>query len=92
MTIKVDYAALEAAHSQMQAIARRIDGQLDTLRSGLQRMHWVGKDAEAYHTQQAAWDSAIRDINRILNEIGTAVGIAKENYLTTELNNQKAWS
>jgi WXG100 family type VII secretion target len=91
MSIKVNYAALESAHTQMQAIAKRLDERLDTLRSGLQRMEWSGQDAEAYQQQQAAWDAAVRDINAILNEIGTAVGIAKENYLSTEMTNAKAW-
>lgn len=92
MTIKVNYAALESAHTQMQAIAKRLDERLDTLRSALQRMDWAGNDAEAYRQQQQAWDSAVRDINAILNEIGTAVGIAKENYLSTEMSNARAWS
>jgi ESAT-6 family protein len=92
MTIKVNYAALEQAHTQMQAIARHLDEKLDTLRSGLQRIEWEGHDAVAYQQQQAAWDAAVRDINAILNEIGTAVGIAKENYLSTETSNARAWS
>jgi 6 kDa early secretory antigenic target len=91
MTIKVNYAALESAHTQMQAISRHIDEKLETLRSGLQRIEWQGQDAQAYQQQQAAWDSAVRDINAILNEIGTAVGIAKENYMQTELANKNAW-
>jgi early secretory antigenic target protein ESAT-6 len=92
MTIKVNYAALEQAHTQMQAIARHLDEKLDTLRSGLQRLEWSGEDAAAYQAQQAQWDAAVRDINTILGEIGNAVGIAKENYLSTEQSNAKAWS
>ena len=91
MTIKVNYAALEQAHTQMQTTSRRLDEKLDTLRSALQRLDWAGNDAAAYQAQQAAWDSAVKDINTILNEIGVAVGIAKENYLSTEMSNAKAW-
>ena len=91
MTIKVDYAALEHAQSQMQAIARNLDTKLDTLRSGLQKMEWVGSDQQAYQAYQTKWDAAVRDINQILNEIGNAVGIAKENYMSTEMSNAKSW-
>jgi early secretory antigenic target protein ESAT-6 len=89
--IKVNYAALETAHTQMQSISRHIDQKLETLRSGLQKLEWQGQDAQAYQQQQAAWDQAVTDINAILNEIGAAVGIARENYITTEENNVKVW-
>jgi len=92
MTIKVDYAVLESAHTQMQTISKSIEDKLDTLRQGLQRLHWVGSDRDAYQQHQAQWDTAIRDINAILNEIGGAVGVARENYLTTEMNNSKLWT
>lgn len=90
-TIKVDYAVLEHAHSQIQTISRAIDEKLDTLRAMLTRLHWEGSDREAYQAHQAQWDAAIRDINQILNDIGRAVGIARENYLTTEMSNARLW-
>ncbi len=89
--ISVNYAALENANSQMQAIARQMDERLDALRSRLQRMQWEGQDQQAYHAYQASWDAAVRDINQVLNEIGAAVGVARENYMSTEMNNAKAW-
>jgi 6 kDa early secretory antigenic target len=91
MTIKVDYAALENANTQMRAIARTLDEKLDTLKAGLQKMQWEGSDQAAYHGYQAQWDAAVRDINQILNEIGNAVGIARENYVSTETSNAKLW-
>jgi len=89
--IKVDYAVLESSHTQMQTIAKNIDEKLDTLRQGLQRMVWDGNDQQSYQLHQQQWDNAIRDINQILNDIGIAVGMAKENYLTTEMSNSKLW-
>jgi 6 kDa early secretory antigenic target len=91
-TIKVDYAALENANTQMRAIARTLDEKLDTLKAGLAKMNWVGSDQAAYHAYQTQWDEAVRGINQILNEIGNAVGIARENYVTTETSNAKLWS
>ncbi|GAA2709998.1 WXG100 family type VII secretion target [Micromonospora olivasterospora] len=91
MTIKVDYAVLESSNQQMQAISRTIDEKLDTLRSMLSKLQWDGQDRAAYEQHQAQWDAAVRDINKILNEIGGAVGIARENYVTTEMSNSKVW-
>lgn len=89
--IKVDYAVLENANAQMQTISRTIDEKLDTLRSMLSRLQWEGQDRAAYEAHQAQWDAAVRDINQILNDIGRAVGIARENYVTTEMSNSKLW-
>ncbi|MGK5441883.1 WXG100 family type VII secretion target [Micromonospora sp. URMC 105] len=92
MSIKVDYAVLESANQQMQSISRTIDEKLDTLRSMLSKLQWDGEDRAAYEQHQAQWDTAVRDINRILNEIGGAVGVARENYVSTEMSNAKVWS
>ena len=89
--IQVNYAALENAQSQMQSISKVIDGRLDSLRSQLQQMQWNGSDREAYQAYQAQWDAAVADINAILREIGAAVGVANQNYITTEANNAKVW-
>lgn len=89
--IQVNYAALENAQTQMQTISKTIDSRLDTLRSQLQQMQWSGSDREAYTAYQVQWDQAVADINSILNEIGTAVGVANSNYITTEANNAAVW-
>jgi WXG100 family type VII secretion target len=92
VTIKVDYAVLESSNQQMLAISRSIDEKLDTLRSMLTKLHWEGEDRVAYEQHQAQWDAAVRDINKILNDIGVAVGIARENYVSTEMSNSKVWA
>lgn len=89
--IKVDYAELENATQQMRQISREIDQKLDTLRQMLQKIQWEGSDRQAYQQHQATWDAAVRDINQILNDIGNAVGVAKENYASTEMSNSKLW-
>ncbi|KAB1141340.1 WXG100 family type VII secretion target [Micromonospora echinofusca] len=92
MSIKVDYAVLESSNQQMMAISKTIDEKLDTLRSMLSKLQWDGEDRAAYEQHQAQWDAAVRDINKILNDIGGAVGIARENYVSTEMSNAKAWN
>ena len=89
--VKVDYAVLESSTQQINSISKSIDEKLDTLRSMLQKLTWDGEDRVAYEAHQASWDTAVRDINQILNDIGQAVGIAKENYVSTEMSNARVW-
>jgi WXG100 family type VII secretion target len=89
--IKVDYARMEQAHQQMKQISSQIDQKLDDLRARLQKMQWEGGDQAAYQSHQQQWDTAVRDINQLLNEIGGAVGVARENYVNTETSNTQLW-
>ncbi|GAB7050236.1 WXG100 family type VII secretion target [Catenuloplanes indicus] len=89
--VKVDYAVLESSTQQINSISKSIDEKLDTLRQMLQKLQWDGEDRVAYEQHQASWDAAIKDINQILNEIGGAVGVAKDNYVSTEMSNARIW-
>jgi early secretory antigenic target protein ESAT-6 len=91
MPIKADYARMESNRQQMQTISAQIDEKLDTLRSRLQQMQWQGGDQQAYEAHQRKWDEAVRDINRLLNDIGQGVGVARQNYMDTEASNTKLW-
>jgi 6 kDa early secretory antigenic target len=91
MRIQVNPAQLDAAQQSIQRISKDIDTKLDTLRAMLQQLDWEGEDRVAYQQYQAQWDQAVADLNAILNQIGGAVGIAKANYVTTEMNNAQAW-
>lgn len=92
MPIKVNYAQMESAREQMQAISAQIDEKLDALRSKLQQIQWEGGDQQAYEAHQRQWDTAVREINQLLNEIGAGVGVAKQNYVDTESSNTKLWA
>ncbi|HLL64472.1 MAG TPA: WXG100 family type VII secretion target [Micromonosporaceae bacterium] len=89
--MSANYAQMEAAASQIRGISGALDTQLDNLRDRLQRMTWQGEDRAAYEAHQAKWDSAVREINKLLNEIGGAVGVARSNYITTEKGNAAVW-
>ena len=89
--IRVDYAVLESANQQIRAISSGIEDKLSGLRSRLQRIQWEGSDRAAYEHHRAQWDAAMDGINRVLHEIGVAVGVARENYLATEQANARAW-
>jgi WXG100 family type VII secretion target len=90
--VKVDHGALMAAEKQIRDIAKTMDGRLDTLRAMLDRMVWEGQDKVSYAAHKAQWDSAVAELNSLLNQIGGAVGLAQQNYATTELNNSQLWN
>ena len=89
--LKVPYEVMQTQHEVMRKASLEIDTLLDTLRQGLTKLHWQGADRAAYDDAQSRWDMAVRDMNNILNEIAMAVGFARENYATVEMNNSRLW-
>ena len=90
--LRVPYEVLDQQHLIMRGAARELDTLLDTIRDGLQRLHWQGTDRVAYDEAQRRWDNAVGDMNNVLNEIAMAVGFARENYANVEMQNSKLWS
>jgi len=90
--IAVDPGLLAETQTVFTNRSGEIDAELDTLRGLLEQLDWEGQDKVSYEQHKAAWDSAVRDINELLTQIGSAVGVAGENYVTTELNNSRLWT
>lgn len=91
MTIRVDYAVLENAHSQINSISGGLQERLDSLEARLARIQWQGEDREAYEAHRAQWKAAMQGINQVLAEVGKAVGVARESYMQTERANAQSW-
>lgn len=89
--IKVEYAALESANSQIQGISRALDETLNNLRTRLQRIEWTGQDRVAYQQHQAQWDQAVDGLNAVLNDIGIKVGQARQMYGANEARGVQRW-
>jgi len=90
-TIKVNYAALEAAETQIKSISGSMDEKLAALRGRLQQIVWEGQDQARYQEHQTQWDNAVKDLNAVLAQIGAAVGVANSNYQQTEQSNASMW-
>ena len=90
--IRVEHLSLDTARQAIQQISREIDEELDTLRAGLAKLDWQGADRAEYESYQREWDAAVQDINRVLNDIGTGVGMAHQNFVDTEETNARIWS
>jgi len=90
--IRADYPHMEAAVAAMREISTVIDTKLDELRKELTEVKWVGQAEEAWRMHQAEWDSAIKELNNLLNTIAMKVGEARQNYLDTEHTVARTWN
>ena len=90
--ITVDYVAMEEAASAIQSASSAINSKLSDLASQLKKLQWDGEDRNAYMAHQAKWDSAVADMNQILNKLGGAVQEARGGYGATETSGANAWS
>jgi 6 kDa early secretory antigenic target len=90
--LNVPYQVMDQQHEIMRKAARDIDVVLDTIRAGLTKLQWQGADRAAYDDAQKRWDTAVVDMNNVLNEIAMAVGYARENYANVEMQNSRLWN
>ena len=92
--IKVTFAALEAAQSDVSGVAGRMSGQLEELKRFLAPMGatWEGQAATEYQAKQRQWDSAAAGLAGVLGQIGVALGTANESYRQVERANAARWN
>jgi 6 kDa early secretory antigenic target len=92
--IKVAFAALEAARTDVVGAAARITGRLDDLRRAVVvplAATWQGQAAQEYRDQQRQWDTAAADLTRVLADVGRALGEAEAGYRAAEATNANLW-
>jgi WXG100 family type VII secretion target len=91
--IKVMFAALEAAQSDVSGVAGRMNSQLEDLKRFLAPMvaAWEGQAATEYTAKQRQWDDAAVNLAAVLGQIGVALGAANERYRHVEQVNAARW-
>lgn len=91
--LKVDFAALQQAASDIKAGANQIQSELDNMDSSLQplRADWTGSASDAYGQAKQQWTSAITDMQQLLDSIGQAVTSSHDDYNSTERANTARW-
>jgi 6 kDa early secretory antigenic target len=77
---------LAASYSNLRATVDTLDAQLQT-----HLVEWNGAAQQAYHVAKAQWDTAMADMAMVLNQLGTVVGVAGENYSIAETTNMHMW-
>jgi 6 kDa early secretory antigenic target len=92
--IRVNFAAVATANTDVLGAASRINSQLEDLKRYLAPLTngWTGQAAQEYHAKQRQWDTAAADLNVVLGQIGQALGQAHEGYTTAEATNLRRWA
>jgi 6 kDa early secretory antigenic target len=87
----VNFAALDAASSDIAHALGELESQLDQLEHDAAPLvaQWTGEARAAYDARQATWRSAAGDLARMLGEIKNAVDGSAEDYAATEQNNAR---
>lgn len=92
--IKVNFGSLEAGQAGIKNTHGQLVTTLDELESNLQPMlqTWDGQAREAYYQCKQEWDNAAAQMAQTLEQIGTAVGTAQQNYRQAETTATNTWS
>ena len=91
--MKVSFAAMEQASSDIKRSAAIIDHQLGDLVAYLQSLEatWQGAASDGYRQQKQRWQRAARDLNEILTTLARALDDASGNYLAAEHDLVRIW-
>ncbi|MEV4317571.1 WXG100 family type VII secretion target [Actinocrispum sp. NPDC049592] len=91
--IKVDFAAVEAAGSDITSTFNKMTSELDTLKQNLAplRAAYTGEAQVAWDNVQRDWEKSMAELAQILSSIGTAVSQAAQDYQQTEHGVKRLW-
>ncbi|MCE1178897.1 MAG: WXG100 family type VII secretion target [Micrococcales bacterium] len=93
-TIQQDFGQINAAAEDIKTGAKALDDRLNQLEEFLnkERENWTGGASEAYFSARSEWESAIKEMNLLLNQIGSAVQESNEGFQQGERHNTGLWS
>lgn len=91
--IRVTFAALEAAQTDVTGVATRMASRLEDLERFLGPLvaTWDGQAAADYQVKQRQWDAAAANLTTVLGQIGAALAAANESYRRVEQANAARW-
>jgi ESAT-6 family protein len=86
---EIEYAVRQEIHST----AARFNAALDDLRMQIAPLQqiWTRQAAEAYRTEQRAWEQAAGALNEILIRLGNAVRDGSDDVAATDRMAANAW-
>jgi hypothetical protein len=89
MDFQVNYAALDAAATDIKGGADNLQKCLDDLENTLNRLrsNWEGKTQEAYDAAQRQWNQGLEGLKDVLTRTSSAVDSARDNYQSTDQSN-----
>jgi early secretory antigenic target protein ESAT-6 len=89
-----NFGALQQGQSDFQQTYNNVVTEVQTLESQLQTnlSQWVGSAQQAYHEAQSQWNAAMANMQQVLQQLGTVIGTANDNYQTAEQTNANLWA
>ena len=91
--IHVQFESLASGEQGIRNNYAKLTATLEQLESDLQPMinSWSGSAQESYLACKKQWDDAAMALSTVLNNIGSAVGQAHENYTAAEQAARNNW-
>lgn len=91
--IHVHHAGLEQAAQDLHATVRRIDARMNQLEGELGRLRhgWAGNARLAYDTAKTRWDTAIREMQDLLDRTSRAVEQSNSEYLAADARGARSF-
>jgi early secretory antigenic target protein ESAT-6 len=92
--ITVNHGQMDAAAGQVRTTWAKLESQFQELQGLVNRLAtaWQGDDHTAYQAAQKKWDSAAKDLNQGLSDIGKGVDTANTNFRNATRTNAGMWS
>ncbi|HWG00278.1 MAG TPA: WXG100 family type VII secretion target [Trebonia sp.] len=91
---RVMFGAMEQGQGDFQRTYASLQSEIQHLESQLQGNlgEWVGTAQAAYHEAQTVWNAAMVNMQGVLQQLGTVIGTANDNYQQAESVNAARWS
>jgi WXG100 family type VII secretion target len=91
--IKVSFAAIEEAGTNIRSTFSKMTQELDDLKSKLAPLSeaYTGAAKDAWFQVQKDWNDSQDQMNQVLSSIGTAVSQAAQDYQGTEHGVSRLW-
>ena len=89
-----NFGTLQQGQADFQQTYNNVVTEVQTLESQLQTnlSQWVGSAQQAYYEAQSQWNAAMANMQQVLQQLGTVIGTANDNYQSAEQTNANLWA
>jgi WXG100 family type VII secretion target len=91
---KAEFEGMAQGRADFASVYGSFEDTLNTLNGQIQSnlAEWSGSAQAAYEEAKRIWNAAANDMSNVLNQLGNVVGVAHDNYVTTEGVNTRLWA